>query len=349
MKKKTTADSVKKSSLKIDAKKAKATHAQYLKEIEIAPKGYLLNKIKLPKLEPVSESPTMHREASMYEGSLLYLKYWNYWVRAGERADDRADRFYPDFENSNFRIFAMLADIGVSTAPATTEKVVWDRVAKVWNWLSRKVSYDGEAYGTISTQPDGGWPSIDDYAAYFETHGNLVWAACFSKAHLFVSILGRIGIPRWHVTLAESHHTEGGAPPTATHVFAALYIADKWLYLDPTWVYAVPELPDYFSRESVGLFERVDYIRPYATIPIPLSGFTRVPLLNKTIVTTARFLANRNTKEIHDLEHAVDGCKLEDINEENRLTLATLEEVQRLMDERNFDGCRWCMAKYHSD
>jgi hypothetical protein len=342
-------DIIKKSKLRIDAKKAKQTYAQYLEEMEIEPTNYLLKEIKLPKIFPVPESPTMHREASMYEGSLLYLKYWNYWVRAGERADDRATRFFPDFENPNPRIFAMLENMGVSTAPATTEKVVWDRVATVWSWLSHNVSYDGEAYGTISTQPDGGWPSIDDYAAYFETHGNLVWAACFSKAHLFASILGRIGIPRWHVTIAESHHTEGGAPPTATHVFVGLYIADKWLYLDPTWVYAVPELPSYFERESVGLFEKVDYTRPYKTIPIPLSGFTRVPLLNKTVVTTARFIANRNTKEIHDLEQAVAGCKLDQINAENKLSLSTLEEVHQLMDELDFDGCRWCMGKYHSD
>ncbi len=106
-----------------------------------------------------------------------------------------------------------------------------------------------------------------------------MWAACFSKAHLFASILGRVGIPRWRITIAESHHTVGGAPPTATHVFVAVYVAEQWFFLDPTWVYSVPELPDFDGRSSVGLFEEVDYEHPCYTIPIPLSGFDRVPLL----------------------------------------------------------------------
>jgi hypothetical protein len=265
--------------LEIDSGKAAEVEKQYLQEIELHPKIYVPDKLLLLAPLPVVDDAIRRSESTMYEGNVLYLRYWNYWVRAGERADDRVNIFYPDFENPNPRIFSMIHDIGVTTAPSSGERHIWEKTADVWQWLGLHVTVNGPEYATISTHP--AWPSIDDYAAYYQGHGNLVWTACFSKAHLFASILGRVGIPRWRITIAESHHTVGGAPSTATHVFVAVYVAERWFYLDPTWVSAVPKLPGFDGRVSVGLFKQVDYEHPYETIPVPLSGFDRVPLLHK--------------------------------------------------------------------
>ena len=108
-------------------------------------------------------------------------------------------------------------------------------------------------------------------------HGELVWSMCFSKAHLFACLLGRV-LPRWHTTLVSAHHTENGAPPTASHVYVGVYLTGRWYYLDPTAVYAGP-LPSFSGRQSVGLFTKVDYQHPFAARPVPLSPLDKVPHL----------------------------------------------------------------------
>ena len=124
----------------------------------------------------------------------------------------------------------------------------------------------------------GTWPSILDYARYFAAHGKLAWAACFSKAHLFATLLGRMAYPRFRFGIAQAHHTENGAPPTATHVFVAVYVGGRWFYLDPT---AVPfqAFPDFANRKSIGTFASVDYEHPYSFLPVPLAQFKNVPHL----------------------------------------------------------------------
>ncbi len=222
------------------------------------------------------ETPIRRRATTLHEGEVLYLKYWNYWVRAGVRADDRVDIFFPDFENTNARIFNLIADIGVTTAPSSGEVHIWEKIRTVWAWLLNNVSYS-TAYSTIATRE---WPSIDEFAAYYETHGNLVWGTCFTKAHLFASLLGRVGIPRWRIMSVSAHHTFDGNPPTASHVYVAVYVNERWYYLDPTFVFAVPVLPEFDSISSVGLLPTMDYVHPFTGIPIPLSGFTRIPMLD---------------------------------------------------------------------
>jgi hypothetical protein len=79
--------------------------------------------------------------------------------------------------------------------------------------------------------------------------------------------------------VASAHHTENGAPPTATHVFVAVYVGERWYYLDPTAI-STP-FPDYAHRRSIGVgsFASVDYEHPYMMLPVPLSGFDGVPYL----------------------------------------------------------------------
>lgn len=263
--------------LKVDEAVYQSTLDRYYKEeIEIHADLAILQ-VKRDEKE-AGKVPIRRRVTTLHEGEVLYLKYWNYWVRAGIRADDRADYFFRDFENPNTRIFDLIADIGVTTAPSNGEMHIWEKIRTVWTWLGNNVSANNSEYQTITSIP-GRWPSIDDYAAYYETNRNLVWSACFSKAHLFASILGRVGIPRWRIMSITAHHTENDAAPTASHVFVAVYVNERWYYLDPTWVNAVPVLPDFASIGSVGLFNTVDYTHPFKGIPIPLSGFTRIPML----------------------------------------------------------------------
>lgn len=216
--------------------------------------------------------PTKH------EGDVLYYKLWNFWVRAGFKANSQSATFFRDYETANSDTDALLKDIGFPWKKAETEEEVWQRIGMVWNWLKNNVQDNNAEYGTISSVA-GEWPSILDFAKYYKAHKHLVWAACFSKAHLFATLLGRMVYPRYRFAVAEAHHAENGAPPTATHVYVAAYVGERWFYLDPTAIYSV--FPDYAHRHSIGVssFTTVDYEHPYEIIPVPLSGFDAVPYL----------------------------------------------------------------------
>ena len=217
--------------------------------------------------------PTKH------EGNVLYHKLWNFWVRAGIQADLRSDLFFRDYEKQSPQITQLLKALGYPGTSAVSEIDIWERIGLVWNWLSQNVQQNPAAYVKISSQPNS-WPSIDDFAAYFSTHGSLVWAACFSKAHLFASLLGRLVDARYRFGIASAHHTEGNVPSTASHVYAAAYVDDRWFYLDPTEV-TTQVFPVFNQRASLGVaaFATVDYEHPFDFIPLPQSTFAAVPYL----------------------------------------------------------------------
>lgn len=233
-------------------------------------------------LAPAPGTPVWKTMATKHEGNILYYKLWNFWVRAGVAADTSyISYFFRDYESANSNTDALLAAVGFPWRKAETEEEIWGRIGALWNWMRKNVEINNSEYITIPSVPDT-WPSILDLAKYYVAHKKLVWAACFSKAHLFATLLGRVVYPRFRFGIASAHHTESGAPPTATHVFVGVYVADRWFYLDPTAVYSV-DFPSYTNRKSIGVssFTRVDYEHPYSFRPVPLSGFGNVPYLPK--------------------------------------------------------------------
>ncbi|MFX0174278.1 MAG: hypothetical protein ACFE9L_20550 [Candidatus Hodarchaeota archaeon] len=62
-----------------------------------------------------------------------------------------------------------------------------------------------------------------------------------------------------------------------------------------------------------------------------------------------RYLGNTNTKEIHDLDRVKLDCKISDIKKEHIVYFKTLEEAENAMETQGFNGCYWCMRKYHTD
>lgn len=232
--------------------------------------------IKAPSLLTLAKHAEMTSMETMYEGAVTYLRLWNFWVRVGTPAEPAMDSIFHDFESGAPEVWDLLGAVGVPTAWPRTEDEVWDRVAEVWSWLGANVRVDNAAYSAL-VDAVGRWPSITELAHYFRDHGELVWSACFSKAHLFAALLGRV-LPRWHTTIVSAHHTESGAPPTASHVYVGVYLTGRWYYLDPTAVYAGP-LPGFADRRSVGLFSKVDYPHPFSARPVPLSPLRAVPYL----------------------------------------------------------------------
>jgi hypothetical protein len=62
-----------------------------------------------------------------------------------------------------------------------------------------------------------------------------------------------------------------------------------------------------------------------------------------------RYLANNNTKELHDLHYTQENCQIDEIKEEHRIPLNSIEDVERFIKEYGYNGCEWCMFEYHTD
>ena len=63
----------------------------------------------------------------------------------------------------------------------------------------------------------------------------------------------------------------------------------------------------------------------------------------------ARYLANKNTKEIHDLNNEQENCQINEIKLEHRMPLDSLEEVLKYTRNYGYNGCIWCFPQYHTD
>ena len=69
----------------------------------------------------------------------------------------------------------------------------------------------------------------------------------------------------------------------------------------------------------------------------------------------ARYLANMNTKEIHDLEADITSdkralCKLDEIKEKHKAYFYTKSGFESLIKNiQGYNGCKWCLPGYHTD
>ena len=215
---------------------------------------------------------------TLYEGAKTYVKHWNFWTRTDGEVDQRSERFFRNYESTSPAVTRLVHAVG-GPGRVCSEREIWERIGEVWGWLRTNLRHDNPGYRTLSSLPDA-WPSIDDYARYYDQHGRLIWAACFSKAHLFANLLGRVITPRDRIAVASAHHTMAGAPPTATHVYVAVYVADRWFYLDPSYADHF-EFPPFEERRSIGCPTAgvIDYQHPYKLLRLPTSTLERVPYL----------------------------------------------------------------------
>ena len=63
----------------------------------------------------------------------------------------------------------------------------------------------------------------------------------------------------------------------------------------------------------------------------------------------ARYLANKNKKEIHDLKNEQVNCQINEIKLEHKVPLQTIEDVERWIKKFRYNGCKWCLNRYHTD
>lgn len=53
-----------------------------------------------------------------------------------------------------------------------------------------------------------------------------------------------------------------------------------------------------------------------------------------------RFLGNKNTKEVHDLNNEKEQCQVEEIKPEHKVEFTSVAEAH----SKGFDNCYWCIG-----
>ena len=63
-----------------------------------------------------SRYPEMCAMQTMHEGSITYLRFWNFWVRVGTPASPATDTFFHDYETGDPLVADLIAAVGAPTA-----------------------------------------------------------------------------------------------------------------------------------------------------------------------------------------------------------------------------------------
>jgi len=67
-------------------------------------------------------------------------------------------------------------------------------------------------------------------------------------------------------------------------------------------------------------------------------------------INKKQFVVNSNTKEIHNLRNENINCHLDEIDEKHIIKqFSSFAEVEKFLKENSeYDGCKYCMVKYHT-
>lgn len=238
---------------------------------------------------------------TLFEGDVPYQKYRGFWVRKYGSAGKDIPQFFRDYKQgfSDPAVQEMIEDMagGPSPHPATDEEI-WQTISLLWDWLIAPghmvQTSDINILGSITSIP-GRWPSVSDWARYYLDHGKtLVWGACNDKISLFANLLIQMNIPQDRFAIASARHNLAGMQPEgSTHFYIALFLNNRWFYIDPlasvkTSEHKPARLPDFMHACSVGYVlynKNIDYQHPDQTILTPeytLSPwctFARLPYL----------------------------------------------------------------------
>jgi hypothetical protein len=232
-----------------------------------------------PKATPTETRPFIV-EQTLYEGERNYTcDPGGCWRDDGE-VIDKPEFFYPGVEEDNPEIRALLDSFGLPEDIAADDAERWRRVRAVWEWMYRHtvVINTPEAeepwnylHELTSQGPVEDWPALGEMAKVFARYGVVPLGACNSKAFTIATFLYRFGVRPNAITVAHSRSANG-----KQHLYLALRLDGRWLYVDPTCIRSTPELDP--QPHSIGCTS-ADYRHPYQLEPLPGSSFPKPMLL----------------------------------------------------------------------
>ncbi|HVP11802.1 MAG TPA: carboxypeptidase regulatory-like domain-containing protein [Phycisphaerae bacterium] len=199
----------------------------------------------------------------------------SYCFRVDATVDEDAS-YFPDIDAQNPTISSFMQQVGAGTNQTTVPVEMWNKIATVWQWLRLHASYNPSSptwQAAMNYMMAAGWPSIYRIALTYNTYGFIPWGTCMSRAQLLTTILYRTGIPRDRIGIGETRWELR----YSQHMYAMVYIADRWMYFDATFSYlACPDFSHFVSIPITGGESR-DYCHPYQLMTIPGAGIRNVP------------------------------------------------------------------------
>ena len=240
-----------------------------------------------------------------YRGVAPYGFDGDYCYRA-DGTISQSTSLFPGIEDSSPQIDVLLASIGAGTDPATTPEAIWQKCVTLWNWLQANALYaPGDAQWEQAmdymTGCSGGWPSVHCMALTYQNYGFIPWGTCMSRAQITVTLMYRIGLSMDEVGIAESNWKFR----YSQHMYAAVWIADRWLFLDPSYNHL--SIPPFASFRSVPPSGGVaDYCHPTKLSIIPGSGLSLVPELTRRSANAVQIVVAAPPAGAVTLEPAIE-------------------------------------------
>jgi hypothetical protein len=233
------------------------------------------------KPSPTVVRPYLIQETLKYESPKEYLCDANACWRTDGRLLNTSEYFFPNPDESNVDIQALLADIGLPSTPPSDEKEEWERVMVIWNWLSNHNKETSNPEGKTGMQylsslsvqaSQSHWPSLADWAKVYARYQFIPWEGCNFKAFFFGIILHRSGLSPDHFAVAETYWD---VRHSGQHLYGILLHSGHWYYVDPTCVNsaALSSTP-----KDVGC-TTADYRHPFGLAVLPGSHLTKPMLL----------------------------------------------------------------------
>ncbi|MBN2084540.1 MAG: hypothetical protein JW748_04895 [Anaerolineales bacterium] len=240
-----------------------------------------------PTVTPAPEpTPTATRpfpytivEPTLYEGDKTYTcDAGGCWRDDGSIAGP-PETFYPNIDEDNPEIRALLASIGLPADIASDDAERWRRIRALWEWMGSNTVVIGDPAAEepwyylqeLTALPLDHWPSIGEMAKVYARFGVLPLGACNSKAFTAATLLYRAGVRPDSITVAHSQAHDG-----TQHLYLAFRLEGRWRYVDPTCIRGHAALSP--QPETVGCVG-ADYKHPYDLVPLPGSLLAKPMLL----------------------------------------------------------------------
>lgn len=239
-------------------------------------------------------APTI-KVKTYYEGVLTYKMHpTGCYIRFGPAADKKVasaksfsetDASFGPFRRTP-EVLKLHKSIGVSVTAKATPEQVWEAARSILLWHEKYARHDNDKYRILMATgrpvKSEGWPTIEQIAHFYATHGDLPYAACFSEAHLVFQLFRVCGLPTEDFGIASARYVMNDDPKARPeHVYLGLRVAGDWYYIDPS---AKPP-PPYAKRASVGRSigapPGCDYAHPHEFVVVRGARFQAIPLLGR--------------------------------------------------------------------
>jgi hypothetical protein len=214
---------------------------------------------------------------TLHEGLVGYEAYYQsrpfescWWARVGGEVTRDPSAFFdlrhtPDVDR-------LVAAIGLPAERTNDSREIWRRVTTVWGWL-RENQLNGRDRNYAAAQRFLAdlhrWPALAEVATMYVRFGGIVWGTCMSRAQMFATLLAAVGVPHERFGIAEARWK----PEYSQHMYVALFLNQRWFYLDPTYIEDElrSDVPSSVGRGAA------DYVHPRVWTGLPGTRWTTVP------------------------------------------------------------------------